>query len=143
SADAKRLWLKDWSEMLSIERQGFETAKNLVEQRLKLADAQVRRAEQVFKLTSEHVAQRRRDSAQGQVRTAKEDAERESQPLLRELAEKNARLAERRLKILALAQQVATDLEQRTGELKSLEDMSERTHKMVDTVGLTGAVGML
>src|SRR5262249_30181573 len=34
-------------------------------------------------------------------------------------------------------------LDQRTAELKSLQDMSERTHKIVDTVGLTGAVGML
>jgi potassium efflux system protein len=143
SWDAWRLWLTNWSEMLASENQGFDVAKNVLEQRLRLADAQIRRAEQVLKVTTEQVSQRRRDAAEGQRRMADEDARRESQPLLRELAQQNADLATRRVDLLSLTQQAASELERRSAELKALQEMVERTEKTVNTVGLTGAVGML
>jgi potassium efflux system protein len=143
SWDAWRLALTNSVAMLASEKQSYATTKEVLEQRLKLADAQIRRAEQVLKLTTEQVTQRRREAAEGQARSASADLERESHPLLKELAQENADLAHRRLEVIALAQQAAGDLEQRSTELRSLQEMKERTEKMVETVGLTSAVGML
>ncbi len=143
SWDARRLALTNYVAMLSAENQGYAAAKELLEQRIKLADARIHWADQVLKLTTEQVGQRRQETAQGQARTAMEEAQRESHPLLKESAQKTAEMAHRRLEIIALAQQVTADLEQRSGELKSLQEVMQRTKKMVETVGLTSAVGML
>ncbi|RMF76150.1 MAG: hypothetical protein D6744_12580, partial [Planctomycetota bacterium] len=123
----------------------FDLLGDLLTARRDVAAREVARLETSIRVLEQALLDRRRQEAEQQAAEAdriRREAAR-AHPLVREVAEENARLARLRADV-ALADRIAAlgrRLEDRTAELAALKSSFDRVRKQVDAVGLSPALG--
>ncbi len=99
-------------------------------------------AEQEIKQWQEVVNRRRQQEAEQQARQAAWEAG-QAIPAVKQLAQKNAALAEMRKSLAQHIADATRQLDQASQQLTALRDQFQRAREKVDTVGLTNAIGLL
>jgi len=119
-----------------------EEVVDLVRLQRDLLTQQVAAADQHIKKLNEVVNQRRRDAAADAVRQARVQAQM-ANPLLKSYAEFNTQLAEEAQQLTPRLEQAGRELKAQQEELESLQRRFAQTREKVESVGLTGPIGLL
>ncbi|MDZ7620106.1 MAG: hypothetical protein U1E05_24145, partial [Patescibacteria group bacterium] len=131
-------------ELASYEREqrAYEVRTELLSSQRDLAARRAAHLEQVVLEWRTQVTRQRYRETETQLQQARREAA-QAHPALEQLAENNARWAERRKELAELIATTTRDLDQTNDRLTTLQDQFERTREKVDTVGLTNAIGLL
>jgi len=124
------------------ELRAYEMRSELLPLRRDLLAGRIALAAQEIGVWREALNRKRHRETEAQLRLARREADR-AHPLFGELAEANARLAERRQELARLIAATATQLDETNGKLAVLRDQFKRTREKVEAVGLTNAIGLL
>jgi potassium efflux system protein len=124
------------------EQAAYEATADLLTSRRDLAARQAALVEQEIKQWQQLANRRRQQEAQQQVVQAGLEANR-ARPAVRQLAQENAALADKRNELARRITETTRQLEQTSTRLDALNDQFQRTREKVETVGLTNAVGLL
>ncbi|MGE3316367.1 MAG: mechanosensitive ion channel domain-containing protein [Planctomycetaceae bacterium] len=100
-----------------------------------------RSADLVEKLTA-LVNQRRREEAENALRQARQQ-QLEANPLLQNYADENTRLAQAAHDLTVELEDADKELQQTRNQLEQLEKEFEQTRQKVESIGLTGPIGLL
>ncbi|MFZ5830868.1 MAG: mechanosensitive ion channel domain-containing protein [Planctomycetota bacterium] len=142
SSLCRRRALEQELECCQRELAAYEASSKLLPLKRDLAARRADLAEQQCRAWRQIVNQRRQHEAERQVQQAAIEAD-QAHPAVRQLAEYNAALAERRKKLAADISATTALLEQTNQKLASLREEFLRAREKVDAVGLTNAVGLL